>query len=157
MLHGHSLLGGRRQVPLTDADIRQVIYAFAALDSTVNVRYESGVRTAFRESIDENGSVFGEIVFGSDIYPGGSVVDPNSGLSLRAAAAHELTHYYRWLDKTQLDAPSLEHLDEALTSLEAINRYERYLNSIDVRLLAADAIQRIRLHVTNLIATTPPP
>lgn len=147
---GYSLLGGRRLEALTEADIRRAIYAFAALDSTINVRHEIGSRTRFRVSRDESGNDFGEIVFGSDIYPGASVVDPNSGLSLQAAAAHELTHYYRWLDKTQLDEPSLEHLDEALTSLEAINRYERHLSSIDVRLLTADAIQRIRIYVSGL-------
>jgi hypothetical protein len=69
---------------------------------------------------------------------------------LLAAAAHELTHYYRWVDKTHLDEPAHEHLDEALTSLEAICRYERLLGAIDVRLLASDAILRIRLYVNSI-------
>src|ERR1041384_4351326 len=120
--------------PLTDAEVRRAISAFIALDPAVNVRHEDGARTTFRVSRDEQGVEFGEIVFGSDIYPGGSVADPNAGLSLNAAAAHELTHYYRWVDRTQLIDQRQEHLDEALTSLEAICRYERNLSTLDVRL-----------------------
>lgn len=146
----YSLQGGRNQSPLSADEVRRAVYTFTNLDSTVNVRHEDGKRTAFHVTRDEDGNDFGEIVFGPDIYPGGSVVDPNSGLSLLAAAAHELTHYYRWRDKTQLDDPAQEHLDEALTSLEAISRYERHLSPIDVRLLTADAILRVRLYVNGL-------
>ena len=149
MPSSYSLLGGRNQAPLTDAEIKRAIHVFANLDATVNVRHEPDVRTAFCVARDEQGNEFGEIVLGPDIYPGGSVVDPNAGLSLNAAAAHELTHYYRWLDRTALQDPLREHLDEALTSLEAICRYEAQLNTIEVRLLASDAILRIRLQVES--------
>ena len=93
---------------------------------------------------------YGEVVFGADIYPGSSVADPNSALSLEAAAAHELTHYHRWRDKSALSEASLEHVDEALTSLQAILRYDHQLNRTDVRVLVSDAMQRLRLYVNGL-------
>jgi hypothetical protein len=98
-------------------------------------------------SVNGSGERYGEIVFGCDIYPGASVVDPNSVLSLDAAAAHEFAHYHRWKNKRALSEGNLEHVDEALTSLEAIFRYEHHLNSTDVRQLVSDAIQRLQLFV----------
>jgi hypothetical protein len=120
------------------------------LDQTVNVRYDESGRTVFRvagEGVEEE---YGEIVFGPDIYPGRSVIDPNSALGLQAAAAHELTHYYRWKDKTELPDRSMEHLDEALTSLQAILRYDRQLSEQDVRQLVCDAMHRLQLYVQGL-------
>ena len=116
----------------------------------MNTRYDPTVRTVFRVSNDDSGEEFGEIVFGPDIYPGSSVIDPNSALSLDAAAAHELTHYYRWKSKIALQETELEHLDEALTSLDAILRYGRDLNETDLRQLVSDAIQRLQLHIEEL-------
>jgi hypothetical protein len=92
-------------------------------------------------------------VFGPDIFPGGSVIDPNAALSVEAAAAHELTHFHRWKDKTVMAAVPLEHLDEALTSLQAILRYDRHLSDSDIRQLLADAVQRIVLFVNELPET----
>src|SRR5262249_6487872 len=109
-------------------------------------RYEESERTAFHVS-NADGEIFGEIVFGPDIYPGRSVVDPNSALSLDAAAAHELTHYHRCRDKSQLLGIDVEDLDEALTTLQAIGRYRRHLKDQDVLQLVSDAIQRIQLHI----------
>jgi hypothetical protein len=74
------------------------------------------------------------------------VVDPNSALSLTGACVHELTHYYRWRDKRELSDAALEHLDEALTSLEAIMRYEA-LDKTDIKGLVADAMQRVNLFI----------
>ena len=142
-----SLLGGRISAPLSANDIRRAINTFVGLDSTVNVRYDEDGRTVFRVAVDENGEEFGEIVIGPDIYPGRSVTDPNSALSLDAAAAHELTHYYRWRDKTHLPGDWKEHLDEALTSLSAILRYDRQLQPTDIKQLVSDAIQRITLYL----------
>jgi hypothetical protein len=116
------------------------------------VRYEEAARTVFRVEHSESGEEYGEIVFGPDIYPGRSVVDPDSALGLQAAAAHELTHYHRWRDKTELPDRSMEHLDEALTSLQAILRYDRQLSDHDVRHLVSDAIQRFQLYVQGLEA-----
>ena len=141
-----SLLAGRNRAPLTADEIRRVANTFLGLDSTVNTRYDEASATAFHEVADSV-EVYGEIVFGPDIYPGSSVVDPNSALSMKAAAAHELTHYHRWKDKTELDEGSFGHLDEALTSLQAIFRYDRQLSETDIRQLVADAVQRIQLFV----------
>lgn len=140
-----SLLAGRNGAPLTPEEVRRASNTFLGLDRNVNARYDPDSRTTFRVSLDELGGHYGEVVFGPDIYPGASVVDPNSALSLDAAAAHELTHYYRWKDKMALSAESLEHVDEALTSLQAIFRYDRQLSDTDVRQLVADAIQRLQL------------
>lgn len=141
-----SLLAGRNKAPLTTDEIRRAVNTFLGLDKSVTARYAEGSRTAFHELADETGT-YGEIIFGPDIYPGSSVVDPNSALSLDAAAAHELTHYHRWKDKTALSGDDVEHLDEALTSLQAIFRYDRHLNETDVRQLVADAVQRLQLFV----------
>jgi len=149
----HSLLAGRNLVPLTRDDIRRASNVFLGMDGSVNARYEESTQTAFRVSQDESGAEFGEIIFGPDIYPGIGVVDPNSTLSLDAAAAHELAHYYRWRDKRELPHDVLTHLDEAQTSLEAALRYQSHLNSTDVNQLISDAIQRVQLYIKELPVT----
>src|SRR5262245_29636545 len=146
-----SLLAGRNKAPLTQDEVRRAINTFLGLDGTVNVRHEAESTTGFRVSRDASGT-YGEIVFGPDIYPGSSVVDPNSVLSLDAAAAHELTHFYRWKDKVALSEETLEHLDEALTSLQAILRYSGKLNETDIRQLVSDAFQRLQLFITEQAA-----
>jgi hypothetical protein len=123
-----------------------VTNTFLGLDQSVNTRYSESEATAFLVSIDENGEHYGEIIFGPDIYPGDSVVDPNSALGIDAAAAHELTHYYRWKDKSAIEDPGLMHLDEALTSLQAISRYPG-INETSKRQLVADAVQRLHLYI----------
>ena len=120
------------------------------MDTKVNARYETGRRTVFCVRQEENGEEFGEIIIGPDIYPGPSVVDPNSALGLKAAAAHELTHYHRWNDKIALSDESLEHIEEALTSLQAALRYERHLSEPDINQLIADAIQRLQIYIRNI-------
>lgn len=145
-----SLLAGRNQAPLSPDEVRRATNTFLGLDNKVSTHYDEGARTAFRVCQDESGQEYGEIVFGPDIYPGSSVVDPNSVLSLDAAAAHELTHYYRWKDKIALPDGSMNHVDEALTSLQAIMRYDHHLSVTDVRQLISDAIQRIHLYVEKL-------
>jgi hypothetical protein len=144
-----SLLAGRNLAPLNPDEIRRATNTFLGLDNTVNTRYAPDKRTIFHV-IQESGEDYGEIVFGPDIYPGTSVIDPNSALGLKAAAAHELTHYYRWKDKTALPDDSVEYLDEALTSLHAIMRYDRQLTERDVRELISDAIQRLQLFIQRL-------
>jgi hypothetical protein len=144
-----SLLAGRNQAPLTDEQVRRATNTFLGLESTVNTRYDPDSRTVFHINREEPGDEYGEIIFGPDIYPGRSVIDPNSALGLKSAAAHELTHYHRWLDNTALPI-SLEHLDEALTSLQAIMRYDRELTTHDFRQLISDAIQRLQLYVRQL-------
>ncbi len=143
------LIAGRNQAPLEPNDVRRAINTFLGLDSTVVVRHDPTVQTGFRVSHDESGEEFGEVVFGPDIYPGRAIVNPNAALSLDAAAAHELAHYYRWRDKTELPVDTMTPLDEALTSLEAILRYEQHLKSHDVRMLVSDAVQRISMYIAE--------
>lgn len=123
---------------------------FLGLDAEAAVRFAPEAQTVFRVMRDtESGVQYGEIVFGPDIYPGTNMIDPNSSLGLPAAAAHELTHLYRWRDKQALDDETLEHLDEALTSLQAIAHFAG-LRPVEVRQLAADAMQRLRLYLEQL-------
>jgi hypothetical protein len=100
----------------------------------------------------DQGEAYAEIVFGADIYLGAGVVDPNSSLSMQAAAAHEISHYHLWKDKTELIAGELVEIDEALASLEAILRYPKQLNDHEVRQLVADAIQRLQMHAQRKTA-----
>lgn len=147
----HSLLAGRYNAALTKDEIRRVTNTFLGLDPTVSVRYEAGVATAFRVRQDQDThEEYGEIVFGSDIYPGPSVVDPNSALTMIAAAAHELAHFHRWKDRQELNDEKLTHIDEAMTSLQAAMRYEAQLNQTDRRLLVSDAMQRLQIHLREL-------
>jgi hypothetical protein len=145
-----SLLAGRHRTPLEPNEIRRAYNTFMGLDSRAPVRFEEGARTRFRVTINENSDEVPEIVFGSDIYPGQGTADANSALGCTAAAAHELTHWQRWVDKRELDQPELREIDEALTSLEAIQRFNAKLSEHDVRQLVADAIQRLLLFVQGL-------
>lgn len=145
-----SLLAGRNRAGLTREEIRRVTTIFLGLDRNVNARHEPGAQTAFHVSLSEEGEEIGEVVFGPDIYPGRGIVDANSSLSVEAAAAHELTHFHRWKDKAELSVGELTHLDEALTSLQAIQRYDRHLSETDVRQLISDAIQRIHLYLEEI-------
>jgi hypothetical protein len=63
--------------------------------------------------------------------------------------AEELTHYHRWRDRLELPVGDLDYLDEALTSLQAILRYEKQLSEHDVRQLVSDALQRIQLYLNR--------
>lgn len=143
------LLTCRNRVPLAAEQIRRVTNTFMGLDPTVNVRYDPASPTIFHPVTEASGEVFGEIVFGPDIFPG-QAVDPNSSLSLTAAVAHELTHYYRWRDQTQLSGNAMTLIDEALTSFEATQRFERQLMPHDIRQLISDGIQRIGLYIQSL-------
>ena len=149
---GSSLLAGRNKAPLTSEQMSRATNTFLGFDSNVSTRYDANASTAFRVTRDERGTPFGEIVFGPDIYPGISVVDPNAGLSLPAASAHELTHYHRWVNMLVLNDDRLEHLDQAFTSLQAISRCHAKLNDIDVRQLASDAMLRIQLFIAEVLS-----
>lgn len=144
-----SLLAGRNVRRLSDDEIRRAANVFRGMEPTVNVRHVEDATTSFRVAIDDDQSEFGEVVFGPDIYPGTSIVDPNSALGLPAAAAHELMHFHRWKDKVELPIGKLTHIDEALTSLQAIMRYDRHLSEHDIRQLVLDAIQRLMLFVRD--------
>ena len=161
MANRESLIAGRNTQPLTDLEVRRVVNTFLGLDDTLPVRYDPNRRTAFRVPAAEQDGGECEVTFGNDIYPGRSVIDPNSALSMEAAVAHEVTHYNRWKDKTELPSSDLEEIDEALTSLEAILRLPRDLNEHATRQLVADAIQRLQIYVHRRERTSqqavPPP
>lgn len=154
------LLGGRGRRALTPEDVTRVADTFHGLDREVrSVRHEVGARTVFRvvgAEESENGEEHGEIIFGPDIFPGEGIADPNSILTMRAAAAHELSHYHRWFDRRQIDEPGMIHVDEALTSLEAVQRYGRSLNQVEVEQLVGDALHRLRLHFFDPVEQTEP-
>ncbi len=150
MANRESLLAGRNAQPLSDEDVRRVFNTFLGLDNTLPVRYEAGARTVFRVPARGPEPADCEVTFGEDIYPGNTVLDPNASLSMQAAVAHEVTHYCRWRDKTEINEEGLEAIDEALTSLDSILRFPRQLNDHDTRQLVADAIQRLQLFVQNV-------
>lgn len=139
-----SLLHGSGTEPLDDRRQREVVSTFYYFDRTANAKYDGG-RTRFRPLDDpENPEINHEILFGPDIYPGPNLADPNSCLSLRGAVVHELTHKARHDDATEINALELEHIDEALTSLSAILRFQRKLEDHDIFGLVADAVQRLQ-------------
>ena len=150
-----SLLAGRSSTPLTDDDVRKVTNTILGLDQEVPFRHGPGEKTRCRVYNDGDEELC-EIVFGPDIYPGTSAVDPNAILSMRAAVAHELSHFHRWKDKTELVGDELVHLDEALTSLDAVRRYSASLYHQEVLQLVADAMQRLSLYAQSKLAPQPP-
>ena len=95
----------------------------------------------------DDGEITHEIVFGPDIFPGAAVADPNASLSMRCAAAHELSHKSRHDNLTEINEIELEDIDEALTSLTAILQFQGDLSTQEIRELVSDAIQRLMMHV----------
>jgi hypothetical protein len=142
-----SLLEGRNIAPLEEVEIKRASNTFLGLDSTINARYEAASRTRFLVNTDEHNEEYGEIVFSDDIYPGANIVNPNSALTLPGAAAHEIAHFYRWQDKTELSLGYLEHIDEAMTSLEAVLRFHQKLQPTDIQGLISDSLHRLRLFI----------
>jgi hypothetical protein len=71
-------------------------------------------------------------------------------IGFEGAIAHELQHYHRWRDKSVITKVELEHLDEALTSLQAIGRFRGRLTEDEVHRLIADAVQRIGAYIQQL-------
>ena len=67
---------------------------------------------------------------------------------MECAVAHEMCHFHRWKNKTEIDDEDYIELDEALTSLEAINRFTS-LDPSDVRQLAHDAMHRIGMYLAR--------
>jgi len=151
-----SLPTGRNQQPLSDAQVTRVIFMFRHLDPQAPVRYDAAQRTRFVVTEDANGD-HAEITFGPDIQPGGGLLDPNSTLSVLAAAAHEICHYHRWANGNELPHGPLDHIDEALTSLEAVLRFQEKLSSFEARQLISDAINRLLLFVQAQDVVPPQP
>jgi len=147
-----SLLDGRNMTPLNDREQRRAVNVFLGLDRAVSARYEARTRTRFLTSVDEDGDEFGEVVFSEDVYPGANLINPNASLSLDGAAAHELAHYYRWINKSELPHGELMHIDEAMTSLEAALRFSGRISPNDVQGLISDALHRLTMYVAALAA-----
>lgn len=150
-----SLLDGRNNTPLDEREKKRAANVFLGLDVRVNARYEEGTRTRFVTGIDDAGDEYGEVIFSEDIYPGGNLANPNASLSLDGAAAHELAHYYRWINKSELPHGELVHIDEAMTSLEAALRFAGKLSEGDIQGLISDALHRLRVHVAGLAKAAP--
>lgn len=148
-----AIMGGRNVTPLDERDQRRVLSIFTGLDDSVRtVSYDKDAKTVFKVvSADDSddGEEYGQIIFGPDIYPGPGIGNPNAELSMKAAAAHELSHYHRWFNKTEINDLALESLDEALTSLDAVMRYESKLHRTDVLALIADASHRMSLFIQD--------
>jgi hypothetical protein len=138
------LLAGRNVAPLTEEESRRVANTFLGMDSLVNFKYEPQEETRCRVYREDKETIC-EIVYGPDIYPGTNVIDPNSSLSMAGAVAHELSHYHRWKDKTELSGGHLVEIDEALTSLDAVQRYHNQLSQHEIRQLVLDAMQRLQM------------
>jgi hypothetical protein len=151
------LPGTRNLAPLTQQEINRATSTFLGLDSDVPFRYEAGQATRFRIVAAQGGEEeYAEIVFSDDLYPGHNIANPNASLSMRAAVAHEIAHYYRWRDKRELDGADMQHLDEALTSLDAAQAFAGELSDNELQQLIADAMERLRLHIQQLGEPEPP-
>jgi hypothetical protein len=140
-----SLLAGRSSVQLTETQVRSVTNTFLGLDSEVAFQHDEIGYTRFAVGV-EDGEEVGRVYFGPDIYPGPSVLDPNSALSMKAAVAHEISHFHRWQDRTELDLGVHRDLDEGLTSLDAALRFAGQLSPHEIQQLIRDAMQRLQRH-----------
>lgn len=154
-----SLLAGRRSEQLSSREITQVANLFLGLDATVPAYHDSSQPSGFRVEYDEDlQEEVGRVGFGPDIFPGVSVADPNAALSVQAAVAHEICHYHRWVNQTNLPLGRYRDLDEAMTSLEALLRFGgRPLSALEVEQLARDALLRLQRLRAQLFADPEPP
>jgi hypothetical protein len=139
-----SLFGGRSNAPLDDGKVRSVATTFVGLDQEVPFQLDPEGRTRFVVELGDDGEI-GKVYFGPDVFPGTGVADPNSALSMKAAVAHEISHFHRWRDATELPLGQHTNLDEALTSLDAALRFSRELSNHEVGQLIRDAVQRLQL------------
>jgi hypothetical protein len=64
---------------------------------------------------------------------------------------HEISHYHRWQDATELPEGELVHLDEAQTSLDAALRFAGQLSAHEIQQLIRDAVHRLQLLRHELI------
>jgi hypothetical protein len=144
-----SLLAGRSTIELSERQVRSVTNTFIGLDANVPFQYDPGGHTRFVVETEDDEDI-GRVYFGRDVYPGPSVMDPNSALSMLAAVAHEISHFHRWQDRTELPLNVYRHLDEALTSLDAALRFAAQLSPHEIQQLIRDAIVRLQLHYAAL-------
>ena len=146
-----SLLAGRSSAQLSEEQVRRVVNTFLGLDREVDSKYDEAGYTRFVVET-EDGEEVGRVYFGRDIFPGAGVVDPNSALSMKAAAAHECSHFHRWQDRTELTLGVHRELDEGMTSLDAALRFADQLSAFEIQQLIRDALQRLQRHRAALDA-----
>lgn len=144
-----SLLGGRSTKPLSDGEIRSVGSTILGFGDEVSFKHDPTGATRFVVE-EEEGEEVGRIYYGADVYPGPGVLDPNSALTMKAAVAHELSHFHRWNDRTELPLGEHTPLDEALTSLDAVLRYSSKLSEHEIQQLVRDAVHRLQTHRAEL-------
>jgi hypothetical protein len=145
-----SLPPGRRQAALTEEEMRRAEEIFRALYYEIQIEFEpgNGSHTRFVVKTDAtNGEKTGLIIIGPDLYPGADVANPNAVLDAVAAAAHEITHYIRWREGRALPRG---HLDEAMTSLQAVCSFRSALSPNQIEQLVTDALHRL-LQLSNEI------
>lgn len=147
-----SLIAGRSNEPLDDRQVRAVGNTFAGLDYAVPYKHDPDGVTAFRVEFDadDDGQEYGIVYFGRDVYPGTGLIDPNSALSMKAAVAHEISHFYRWQDRSALPEPAHEFLDEALTSIDAALRFAGKLTEHELQQLMRDAMLRMQMYYNQV-------
>jgi hypothetical protein len=145
-----SLPAGRSTRPLDDNQVRAITNTILGYERNVAFEYDEKGRTRFAVEIDADGAEYGKIYFAADAYPGPSVADPNAALSMQAAMAHEVSHYHRWNDRTELPLDQFTDLDEALTSLDAALRSGDRLGPHDAMNLVRDAMARLQRHRADL-------
>jgi hypothetical protein len=71
---------------------------------------------------------------------------------MKAAVAHEISHFHRWKDRTELPLGVHRDLDEALASIDAALRFSGQLSSHEIQQLIRDAMQRLQMHRVTLQA-----
>ena len=146
-----SLLAGRSTEPLDQNAVRSVTRTFVGLDDTVPYRHDPEGYTRLVIEKDEDDLDIGVVCFSSDIYPGPGYADPNSALSMKAAVAHEMSHFHRWKDQLELKPLGKNRdLDEAMTSLDAALRYASHLIKHELEQLVSDSLQRLAAHNQKL-------
>jgi hypothetical protein len=145
-----SLPGGRSTAPLTEDKQKSVARTIVGLDPEVPYKHLESGYTHLAMELDEDQLEVGVVYFAADIYPGQGAADPNSVLSMKAAVAHELSHFHRWRDQRELPLGVYRDLDEAMTSLDAALRYARHLSTHEIEQLISDALQRLTSHFHQL-------
>jgi hypothetical protein len=139
-----SLPPTRRREALSEEEFRIVEIIFRGL-GYVGALERAPQNDSFTRFIvrGQGADVYGVIVVAGDLYPRrGDVANPNSTIDAPSAAAHEITHFYRWQSGTEL---SRGPLDEAITSLEAVCRFRRDLNPVQIEALISDALYRLNI------------
>lgn len=135
-----SLPPGRNQSSLDEAQKAQVEQAFRGLGYQGKLEFREGPGT--KSGFVPNNAGEPCIVIGADIFPG-KAMNPNAMMDMLSAAAHEISHHSRWTNSWE--HREFEHLDEAVTSLQAACWSKQFLSPSQIESLVSDAIERLGL------------